>query len=171
MDILKKNFFELFNLDISIDINKSELDERVKILQSKFHPDKYVSGSDLEKRLALQISSHVNDGHKILSDIVLRIEYILKINNFIKDESKTINDINFLKEQIEYNELVESLGEDSDNDLIDRHLAKVKVLLKETIDNIKHSFKSKDFEEMWQNLSKLRFYIKNINELVKMRLT
>ena len=39
MDILKKNFFELFNLDISIDINKSELDERVKILQSKFHPD------------------------------------------------------------------------------------------------------------------------------------
>ena len=95
MDILKKNFFELFNLDISIDINKSELDERVKILQSKFHPDKYATGSDLEKRLALQISSHVNDGHKILSDVVLRIEYILKINNFIKDESKTIDDINF----------------------------------------------------------------------------
>ena len=171
MDILKKNFFELFNLDISIDINKSELDERVKILQSKFHPDKYATGSDLEKRLALQISSHVNDGHKILSDIVLRIEYILKINNFIKDESKTINDINFLQEQIEYNELVESLKEDNDNDLIDRHLRKVKVLLKETIDNIKISFKSKDFEDMWQHLSKLRFYIKNINELVKMRLT
>ena len=142
MDILKKNFFELFNLDISIDINKSELDERVKILQSKFHPDKYATGSDLEKRLALQISSHVNDGHKILSDIVLRIECILKINNFIKDESKTINDINFLQEQIEYNELVESLKEDNDNDLIDRHLGKVKVLLKETIDNIKISFKS-----------------------------
>tara|TARA_B100000427_G_C15357793_1_gene528435 strand:- start:26 stop:541 length:516 start_codon:yes stop_codon:yes gene_type:complete len=171
MDILKKNFFELFNLDISIDINKSELDEKVKILQSKFHPDKYASGSDLEKRLALQISSHVNDGYKILSDIVLRIEYILKINNFIKDESKTINDINFLQEQIDYNELVESLKENNDNDLIDRHLEKVKVLLKETIDNIKLSFKSKDFEDMWQNLSKLRFYIKNINELVKMRLT
>ena len=171
MDILKKNFFELFNLDISIDINKSELDEKVKILQSKFHPDKYASGSDLEKRLALQISSHVNDGYKILSDIVLRIEYILKINNFIKDESKTINDINFLQEQIEYNELVESLKENNDNDLIDRHLEKVKVLLKETIDNIKLSFKSKDFEDMWQNLSKLRFYIKNINELVKMRLS
>ena len=171
MDILKKNFFELFNLDISIDINKSELDERVKILQSKFHPDKYANGSDLEKRLALQISSHVNDGHKILSDVVLRIEYILKINNFIKDESKTIDDINFLQEQIEYNELVESLKENNDNDLIDRHLENVKSLLKETIDNIKHSFNSKDFENMWQNLSKLRFYIKNINELVKMRLT
>ena len=102
---------------------------------------------------------------------MLRIEYILKINNFIKDESKTIDDINFLQEQIEYNELVESLKENNDNDLIDRHLENVKSLLKETIDNIKLSFKSKDFENMWQNLSKLRFYIKNINELVKMRLT
>ena len=76
---------------------------------------------------------------------VIRIEYILKINNFIKDESKTIDDINFLQEQIEYNELVESLKENNDNDLIDRHLENVKLLLKETIDNIKLSFKSKDF--------------------------
>ena len=31
------------------------------------------------------------------------------------DESKTINDINFLQEQIEYSELVESLKESLDN--------------------------------------------------------
>ena len=41
MDILKKNFFELFNIDIAVDINKSELDEKVKALQIKFHPDKF----------------------------------------------------------------------------------------------------------------------------------
>ena len=65
MDILKKNFFELFNIDIAVDINKSELDEKVKALQIKFHPDKFASGSDVEKRLALQLSSHINDGYKI----------------------------------------------------------------------------------------------------------
>ena len=169
MDILKKNFFELFNINISIDINKSELDEKVKIFQTQFHPDKYANGSDLEKRLALQISSHVNDGYKVLGDIVLRIEYILKINNFTKDESKTINDINFLREQIEYNELVESLKENFDKDIIDEHLSKIRLLLKNTIDSIKLFFDSEDYENMWQNLSKLRFYIKNINELIKMR--
>ncbi len=100
MDILKKNFFELFNIEIAIDVNTSELDEKVKTLQNKFHPDKFSSGSDFEKRLALQISSHINDGYKILSDIVRRIEYILKINNFVKDESKTINDINFFSEKL-----------------------------------------------------------------------
>ena len=56
MDILKKNFFELFGIDIAIDINISELDEKVKILQNNFHPDKYAGGSDFEKRLALQLS-------------------------------------------------------------------------------------------------------------------
>ena len=169
MDILKKNFFELFNIDIAVDINKSELDEKVKALQIKFHPDKFASGSDFEKRLALQLSSHINDGYKILSDIVLRIEYILKINNFVKDESKTINDASFLQEQIEYNELEESLKEYYDDDLVRNHLNKIKLLLKNSIEDIKLSFKSKDYETMWQHLSKLRFYIKNINNLIKMR--
>ena len=169
MDILKQNFFELFNIDISVDINKSDLDEKVKILQNNFHPDKFTNGSDFEKRLALQISSYINDGYKILGDIVLRVEYILKINNFNKDESTTINDIDFLQEQIMYNELIESLKENLEENVIDDNLSGIKLKLKNTIDNIKLSYQDREFEDMWQNLSKLRFYINNINELIQMR--
>jgi molecular chaperone HscB len=169
MDILKQNFFELFNIEISVDINKSDLDEKVKILQNNFHPDKFTNGSDFEKRLALQISSYINDGYKILGDIVLRVEYILKINNFNKDESTTINDIDFLQEQIMYNELIESLKENLEENVIDDNLSGIKLKLKNTINNIKLSYQDREFEDMWQNLSKLRFYINNINELIKMR--
>ena len=169
MDILKQNFFELFNIDISVDINKSDLDEKLKILQNNFHPDKFTSGSDFEKRLALQISSYINDGYKILGDIVLRVEYILKINNFNKDESTTINDIDFLQEQIMYNELIESLKEKLEDNVIEGNLSDIKLKLKNTINNIKLAYQDHEFEDMWQNLSKLRFYIKNINELINMR--
>ena len=169
MDILKQNFFELFNIEISVDINKSDLDEKVKILQNNFHPDKFTNGSDFEKRLALQISSYINDGYKILGDIVLRVEYILKINNFNKDESTTINDIGFLQEQIMYNELIESLKENLEENVIDDNLSGIKLKLKNTINNIKLSYQDREFEDMWQNLSKLRFYVNNINELIKMR--
>ena len=169
MDILKQNFFELFNIEISVDINKSDLDEKVKILQNNFHPDKFTNGSDFEKRLALQISSYINDGYKILGDIVLRVEYILKINNFNKDESTTINDIDFLQEQIMYNELIESLKENLEENVIDDNLSGIKLKLKNTINNIKLSYQDREFEDMWKNLSKLRFYINNINELIKMR--
>ena len=170
MNILKQNFFELFDIDIAIDISKTELDQKVKVLQTKFHPDNFANSSDLEKRLALQLSSHINDGYKILSDLVLRVEYILKINNFVKDESMTINDADFLQEQIEYNELVELLEDKYDDNLAKDHLNKVKLLLKSTIDDIRISFKSEDFEEVWKNLSKLRFYTKNINNLIHMRM-
>ena len=169
MDILKQNFFELFNIEISVDINKSDLDEKVKILQNNFHPDKFSNGSDFEKRLALQISSYINDGYKILGDIVLRVDYILKINNFNKDESTTINDIDFLQEQIMYNELIESLKENLEENVIDDNHSGIKLKLKNTINNIKLSYQDREFEDMWQNLSKLRFYINNINELIKMR--
>ena len=169
MDILKQNFFELFNIEISVDINKSDLDEKVKILQNNFHPDKFTNGSDFEKRLALQISSYINDGYKVLGDIVLRVEYILKINNFNKDESTTINDIDFLQEQIMYNELIESLKENLEENVIDDNLSGIKLKLKNTINNIKLSYQDREFEDMWQNLSKLRFYVNNINELIKMR--
>jgi molecular chaperone HscB len=169
MDILKQNFFELFNIEISVDINKSDLDEKVKILQNNFHPDRFANGSDFEKRLALQISSYINDGYKVLGDIVLRVEYILKINNFNKDESTTINDIDFLQEQIMYNELIESLKENLEENVIDDNLSGIKLKLKNTINNIKLSYQDREFEDMWQNLSKLRFYINNINELIKMR--
>ena len=169
MDILKQNFFELFNIEISVDINKSDLDEKVKILQNNFHPDKFTDGSDFEKRLALQISSYINDGYKVLGDIVLRVEYILKINNFNKDESTTINDIDFLQEQIMYNELIESLKENLEENVIDDNLSDIKLKLKNTINNIKLAYQDRDFEDIWQNLSKLRFYINNINELIKMR--
>ena len=169
MDILKQNFFELFNIEISVDINKSDLDEKVKILQNNFHPDKFTNGSDFEKRLALQISSYINDGYKVLGDIVLRVEYILKINNFNKDESTTINDIDFLQEQIMYNELIESLKENLKENVIDDNLSGIKLKLRNTINNIKLAYQDRDFEDIWQNLSKLRFYINNINELIKMR--
>ena len=83
----------------------------------------------------------------------------------------TINDPDFLQEQIEYNELIESLQKKFDDNLAKDHLNKIKLLLKSTIDDIKLSFRSEDYESMWKNLSKLRFYIKNINNLIHMRMT
>ena len=93
----------------------------------------------------------------------------MKINNFNKDESTTINDIDFLQEQIMYNELIESLKENLEGNVIDDNLSGIKLKLKNTINNIKLSYQDHEFEDMWQNLSKLRFYINNINELIKMR--
>ena len=99
MDILKKNYFELFGLKVSTRLDLKNLDEKFKILQKQFHPDKFSNSSDTEKRIALQISSYLNDGYITLREYVTRIEYILKIKNFNTDENKTLFDKEFLEEQ------------------------------------------------------------------------
>ena len=64
---------------------------------------------------------------------------------------------------------VGSLKENLEENIIDNNLSGIKLKLKNTINNIKLSYQDREFEDMWQNLSKLRFYINNINELIKMR--
>ena len=61
MDILKKNYFDLFGLRIDTKIDPDRLEKSYKILQEQFHPDKYASATNHEKRIVLQISSFIND--------------------------------------------------------------------------------------------------------------
>ena len=48
---LTQNYFELFDLPTSYDVDISELSTRYRMLQAAVHPDKFANASDLEKRL------------------------------------------------------------------------------------------------------------------------
>ena len=166
MDIFKKNYFELFNLPIQIEINKKDLDSRLKFLQYKFHPDKFSAGTNSEKRVALQISSHINDAYITLSDLIARIEYILKLNNFVKDESETLKDDSFLVEQLEYSEFLDNYKKNLVDDVsLSDYSTKISHKFSEAIDLVKEEYDNKCFEKMWSYLSRLKFYKKHITEI------
>ena len=75
----KRNFFDLFDLPVSVDVNIDKLEINYKKLQKGLHPDNFVNATSVEQTSALRISSQVNDGYKILKNIETRIEYILTI--------------------------------------------------------------------------------------------
>tara|TARA_Y100000590_G_scaffold78450_2_gene87186 strand:+ start:2263 stop:2775 length:513 start_codon:yes stop_codon:yes gene_type:complete len=164
MDILKKNYFDLFGIEVSIEVNKPALDNKYNNLQQQFHPDKYSNSSSHEKRLALQISSYINDGYVTLGDLIKRIDYIFKINNFKRDESETLKDDNFLLEQIEFNEFIDNIKE-NDSNQVSSYQNNIIKKISLSINDIKNCYLKKDFEEMWNIFCKLRFYIKHANEL------
>jgi len=168
MNILKKNFFELFGIPVSIDINNTELDRKYKILQQQFHPDNFSNSTNHEKRIALQISSQINDGYIILSNLIPRIEYILQINNFVQDESKTIQDNEFLSKQIKLNEFLETINKDNLNtNYLNKHKLEINNFIDELIDLINSNFLNKNFSEAWTNLAKLKFYNNHLNQIEK----
>lgn len=163
MSVLKLTYFELFDISVNIILDLNELNNKYLKLQSKFHPDKYSNASAIEKTMAARISTHINDGYKILADLESRVDYILKINNFSIDENKTFKNKSFLIEQMKLTEKINesniTVHDDIKND--------IKNKISSLIINMKDNLSKKDFDILHENNSMIKFYKKNIRQLSK----
>jgi molecular chaperone HscB len=106
---LSQTYFELFGINPAFDIDCSRLHAEQQRLQAVYHPDRYVSASEHDKRASVQVASWVNQAYETLQDPVKRSRYLLEISGAdIPDDSTTTSDTEFLMEQIELREQVES---------------------------------------------------------------
>ena len=101
-NILSLNFFELFEIAVSYEIDMEEMQSKYTVLQQAVHPDKFANAGDQEKRLSMQQTSHVNEAFQTLKDPVLRAIYLLKLKGLdVNFENETTMDMVFLTEQME----------------------------------------------------------------------
>ena len=108
---LKQNYFDLFNLSLSFEIDRNQLLERQQSLQAVYHPDRFVNASEQNKRLSVQQASWINEAYRTLENPVRRARYMLEISGLeMNDESETTSDTDFLMEQISYREEMEDLS-------------------------------------------------------------
>ena len=164
----KKNFFELFDLPISIEISADKLEINYKKLQKVFHPDKFVNASVMEQNSALKLSSQINNGYNTLKNIESRVEYVLTLKGFKTDDSETFKDKEFLIEQIEINDFIESLDTTNlQKESVDIMISKIANNMRDAVQAIKDCIKLDKYNEAWVNLSKLKFYKKCMKLLNK----
>ena len=162
----KRNFFDLFDLPVSVDVNIDKLEINYKKLQKGLHPDNFVNATSVEQTSALRISSQVNDGYKILKNIETRIEYILTIKGFSIDDSVTFKDKVFLMKQLEISDFIESVSSDNhDKSQIDLFIKEIGKNMHDLILDIKKLIDANKYDDAYENLSKLKFYKKSINQL------
>jgi molecular chaperone HscB len=110
-----QNYFELFGLDPVFELDSRRLQAAQQRLQATYHPDRYISADDRDKRLSTQVASWVNQAYETLQDPVKRSRYLLEINGATTpDDSSTTSDTEFLMEQIELREEVESCRHSDD---------------------------------------------------------
>jgi len=104
-----RNYFELFGLPQAFQIDTAALSERYRELQRVIHPDRFVSGSDRERRLSMQGAIRVNEAFETLKDPVRRARYLLSLYGVEADASQeTTHDTAFLMEQMELREELEA---------------------------------------------------------------
>ena len=161
MSLLNLNYFEIFGIDAQISIDTENLNSQYLILQSKFHPDKFVNATNLERSMATRVSTYINDAYNTLSDLVDRVDYILQLNNYSKDEHTTFKNTSFLTEQMMLSEKIENADPSQYVEIRNEISTKIK----EIITEMKTNLTNKEFDILFENNSMVKFYKKNIHQL------
>jgi molecular chaperone HscB len=100
------NYFELFEIPVSLKIDKASLSKKYFELQKKFHPDFYTQSTEGEQSDALEQSSLINKALKTLQNQDETIKYVLQQKELLEEEEKYSLSPDFLMEMLELNEAV-----------------------------------------------------------------
>jgi len=171
---LTQNFFELFGMQSSFDVNLDDLESRFRKLQKEFHPDRFVSVSEQERRIAMQLTAHINEAYQTLINPLSRGSYLLKLNGInLDDETDTKMDASFLMEQMELREQLDAARTDANPQAqIDSLAATIKsgrasriTELQECFDNITMPEKKLRARELIREMQFLKKMNQQIEEL------
>jgi molecular chaperone HscB len=103
-----KNHFELFQMPVKFEIDAQQLDAAYREIQGRVHPDKFVTATDAEKRVAMQWATRANEAYQTLKNPLKRAMYLCEMNGVdLATESNTNMPTAFLMQQIEWREALD----------------------------------------------------------------
>jgi molecular chaperone HscB len=98
------NYFELYEMPISLLPDQQQVKQKFYELSRKYHPDFYTRENDNEQAEALEMSSQVNRAFKVFSNKDETIKYVLQLKGLLEEEEKFNLPPDFLMEMMELNE-------------------------------------------------------------------
>ena len=111
--------------------------------------------------MATRVSTYINDAYNTLSDLVERVDYILQINNYSKDEHTTFKNSNFLSDQIVLSEKIENANPSQYKNIQNE----ISIEINKIITEMKNNLSNRDFDILYENNSMVKFYKKNLRQL------
>lgn len=166
MDIAQ-NFFELFELDPSFDLNTQQLSDRYRELQREYHPDRHAHKGEREQRIAVQATAHLNQAFDTLKNPLSRAQYLLQIRGVeTGEESRRQLPGMFLMQQMELREsLVEAADADDPFAELERLESEAKELEASEYSQFNAALAADDLESAEISIRKLQFINKLIREI------
>lgn len=98
------NYFELFDIPVSLSIDGTLISKKYVELQKKYHPDFFTRENETAQEAALEKSSEVNKALKVLKDQDATIFYVLQLKGLAAPGEKYQLPPDFLMEVMELNE-------------------------------------------------------------------
>ena len=129
-EICGMNYFELFEIPVSLQVDKNILSKKYVELQKKYHPDFFTRENEYEQANALERSSQINKALKVLKNSDETIKYVLQLKGLLQEEEKYQLPPAFLMEVMELNEALSEGSQQQVNDLEAEIYEPVKAIIK-----------------------------------------
>lgn len=109
------NYFELYELPLSLRLDEALLKRKFYELSKRFHPDFYINETPEKQAEILELSTLNNKAYQVLSNPQKRIEYVLALKGLMAEEGQYQLPQDFLMEMMEVNEALMDLEFDNDS--------------------------------------------------------
>ena len=163
------NYFELYDLPISFEIDERVLREKYLAISRASHPDFHTLENEEEQALALEKSTINNQAYKVLKDTMSRTKYILELFGKIKEGQNPPLPPLFLGQMMDINEQIMELEMDFDATTFERVEQEVNTMNAELDKDIETIFSTFDVENAedatWDTIRNYYFkkqYLKRI---------
>jgi len=163
----QKNFFQLFGLPERFQLDRAELGQRYRTLQSEVHPDKFADRTEAEQRISMQWATQLNEAYKVLGDPVGRGRYLLKLQGVdTLEETNTAMPTDFLMQQMEWREAVVEAVQSTDYDGLTGMETRVQQEMRELEQGLADKIDEKrEYESAALDVRKLKFMQKLAEEI------
>ena len=157
------NFFALFEQPVQFEINQDSLDQHLRLLQKRYHPDnvaKNQADTAQAKQQSEQTSALINQAYQTLSAPDSRAGYLLDMADQAQNIEHSIADLDFLEDAME-------MRMDLDDAIESKNLSALQQLhpqITERLARQSERFSSAYITQNWQTAidatQKLKFLVK-----------
>ena len=159
-------YFNLFQLEPSFNIDTEALEQTYRALAARFHPDKFASASAFEQKQAVMMSSTINDAYRTLKSPIDRAAYLLKSQNIDADAPEhTSFSPEFLMQQMEWRETLMDAQIEQNHDAIRALDQEIQEVQSSLYQDLQRAFEQQDYESAAQWVRHGRFLNKLRNEI------
>ena len=159
-------YFNLFQLEPSFNIDTEALEQTYRALAARFHPDKFASASAFKQKQAVMMSSTINDAYRTLKSPIDRAAYLLKSQNIDADAPEhTSFSPEFLMQQMEWRETLMDAQMEQNHDAIRVLDQEIQEVQNNLYQDLQQAFEKQDYESAAQWVRHGRFLNKLRNEI------
>lgn len=163
------NYFDLFELPLSLKVDKAYNLRTFYALSRAHHPDQFTLSSADEQEQALQMSTQINTAKKTLDDRHLRLDYVLRLKQILNDDEKFSLPPAFLSDMMDINEQIMDLNMEPNEALQTSILSQLQSLEESLYQPLARFFEADVLQASEEELQQLKVYYYKMKYLHRIR--